>query len=416
MKLEIEPKKKCRICGSTDLQFLFSLGEQYVINFVEEPTDYYTAPLDLVLCKKCKLVQLRHTVSRDILYRQYWYKSGVNKTMVNILTNLVNEAAEVADVKEDDIVVDIGCNDGTMLRNLKRYCIKVGFEPALNLVQEARIGTSYIFPTYFDSTPYEEIFSKKAKLITAIAMFYDLDEPNQFVASIKRILHPQGVFVIQMNYLVSMLRNNAFDNISHEHLEYYSLTSLENLLRKHKLEAFHVETNDVNGGSFKIYIKHKGCSKFEVDESVIKMKQEERDFGLDSLEPYLEFAQRVEDIKKKSVSFIQEELKRNKTFYVYGASTRGTVVLQYFGLTNKEIKKAAEKNKAKVGLKMVGSWIPIISEEQAREEKPDYFIVLPWQFIDEFREKEKQYLESGGTFLVFLPRPRIITKQEELYL
>lgn len=414
MKLNLEPISRCRACHSPNLIDLFSLGDQYVVNFIDQPTDLYSAPLDLVLCKDCKLVQLKHSVPRDILYRKYWYKSGINNTMVSILTNLVNEAADLAGVQEDDIVIDIGCNDGTMLRNLKRYCFKVGFEPGLNLVPEARVGTSYVFPTYFDHEPYDAIFWKKAKLVTAIAMFYDLEDPSHFLYSVKRILNPDGIFVIQMNYLLSMLQNNAFDNISHEHLEYYSLVSLEKLLSRHGLEVFDVETNDVNGGSFKIYIKHKDCSKYKVSDRVFKMREGEEKARLDSVTTYIEFANRIEDIKRRSVSFVSEELVKGKTFYAYGASTRGNVVLQYFGLTSKEIKKAAEKNKAKVGLKTVGSWIPIISEEQAREEKPDYFVVLPWQFIEEFKQKERQYLEGGGKFLVFLPRPRIITSKNEI--
>jgi len=292
-----------------------------------------------------------------------------------------------------------------MLRYYKRACTKVGFEPANNLIDEAEIGTDYIINDYFNGESYKKHVNQKAKVITAIAVFYDLEDPNSFVADIKELLAEDGVFIIQMNYLVLMLTSNAFDNIGHEHLEYYSLTSLKYLLDRHALEMFDVELNNVNGGSYKVYIKHKGCRTYKVEPIVEILLDYEKLLKLDKLDPYLAFA-------KETFEFIKCEVENGKKIYLYGASTRGNTLLQHYGIDNTLIGKAAEKNPVKWGLTTT-TLIPIVSEEEARKDKPDYFLVLPWQFIDEFVVREKKYLESGGKFVVPLPTFKIIDSNKK---
>ncbi len=260
----VKTRKTCRVCGSNKLIPILSLGDQYVTNFVDDAKgDYPHAPLELVLCNVkdggCGLLQLRHTVERDLMYRKYWYKSGISTTMVKALADIASAAERLVNLSTGDIVIDIGANDGTLLRQYKTPgLVTVGFEPS-NLWKLGIEGNSKIINDYFNYESFRrELGSKKAKVITSIAMFYDLEDPNTFVEDIKKCLDENGVWIIQMNYLGLMLENNTFDNISHEHLEYYSLLSLLNLLDKHNLEAFDVELNDVNGGSFRIYIKHKG--------------------------------------------------------------------------------------------------------------------------------------------------------------
>ena len=241
-------------------------------------------------------------------------------------------------------------------------------------------------------------------------MFYDLEDPNSFVSDIKRVLEQDGIWVIQQNYLVTMLENDSFDNIVHEHLEYYSLDTLNNLLKRHDLEIFDVEINDVNGGSIRTFIKHKNSEKFSVSNNVSKKLNNEKQLGLDGNEPYLQFAKRISKLKDQTISFIKKEVENGKKIYVYGASTRGNTLLQHYELDHKLINAAADRNPMKWGKKIVGSQIPIISEEQARKEKPDYFLVLPWYFIDEFKVREKEFLNNGGKFIVPLPSFKIIEK------
>jgi len=405
----------CRVCGKGNLEDIISLGKQALINFVDSTSEkVYGASLDLVLCNKtnggCGLLQLRHTVPGELLYKQFWYKSGINQTMKDALSDIVTKAENLVHLAKRDIVVDIGSNDSTLLRSYSvNNLILVGFEPATNLIDEAEQGTTKIFNDFFDYEKFNEEFGyKKAKIVTSISMFYDLDHPNKFVEDVVKILDKDGIFIIQMNYLMSMLENNAFDNIVHEHLEYYSLMALEELLKKHDLVIFNVELNDLNGGSIRTYIKHKHCNKFRISESVQKIRDKEEKAGLKNNNIYFKFAQRIKKIKKETYSFIKKEVESDKKIFVYGASTRGSTLLQFFNLDNKLISAAADRNPIKWGKKIVGTNIPIISEEEARKQNPNYFLVLPWYFINEFIERERNFLTQGGKFIVPLPNFKVI--------
>ncbi|MDH5385840.1 MAG: class I SAM-dependent methyltransferase [Candidatus Aminicenantes bacterium] len=408
-------RRTCRVCGSKDLKLVLSLGNQYISSFVDSPTqESYIAPLELVLCDKrtggCGLLQLRHTVPGEVLYRKYWYKSGVNQTMRTALADIAHKAEKLAKLSSRDIVLDIGCNDGTLLRSYKSGNLAlVGFEPATNLIEDAQIGATKILNDFFNYRNFEKEFgSENAKIITAIAMFYDLEEPNQFVNDIVKTLDKDGIWIIQMNYLPSMLQNNAFDNIVHEHLEYYSLQSMEYLLDMHDLKVFDVELNDVNGGSFRSYVKHKDCRKYPISRNVINLREYEKRMRLNDYRTYDAFAKRISNLRAKTYDFIKKEVEKGKKVYVYGASTKGNTILQFYNLDNKLIKAAAERNPEKWGKKTIGTMIPIISEEQARRERADYFLILPWHFIKEFKEREKDYLNAGGKFIVPLPKFEII--------
>jgi len=330
--------------------------------------------------------------------------------MRDALRDITSKAEFLGNLKVGDLVVDIGANDGTLLRSYqKKGLILVGFEPATNLIKDTEKGTTKIINDFFNYNSYiKEFPDRKAKVITSIAMFYDLENPKEFVEDIVKILEEDGVWVIQMNYLTTMLENNAFDNIVHEHLEYYSLNSLQFLLEKHGLKVFDVELNDINGGSIRTYIKHKECKKYEISDKVREIIEYENKIGLDDIQPYHDFAKRIADLKENTTNFIKTEVSKGGKVYVYGASTRGNVLLQYYEIDNRLISAAADRNPTKWGKNIVGSQIPIISEEQARKEKPDYFLVLPWYFIDEFKQREASYLLSGGKFIVPLPKLQII--------
>ncbi len=277
------------------------------------------------------------------------------------------------------------------------------------MINDAKVDTTLIINDFFNFNSFNKEFpNKKAKIVTSIAMFYDLENPKSFVNDVKKILDDNGVWVIQMNYLMSMLELNAFDNIVHEHLEYYSLSSLENLLKMYNLEVFEIEINKINGGSIRTYIKHKDCKKFSKSKKISEILDKERKMGLDEIEPYHQFAERIKELKKKTYDFIKDEVSKGKTIYIYGASTRGNTLLQFYNLDHRLIKAAADRNPMKWGKEIVGAGIPIISEEQARKEKPDYFLVLPWYFIDEFKKRESDYLKNGGKFIVPLPEFQII--------
>jgi len=400
--------KSCRSCNGKNFLEIISLGESYLSDFItsnDKPAKY---PLDLILCMNCHLLQLKHTAPQSLLYTEnYGYRSGINKTMQKELHEIVSNALKVyKDNKSDLCVVDIGANDGTLLSNYPETITRIGVEPIKKLSKMCKKHASIVVNDFFTYEAFKKKFTKKADIITVISCFYDMEEPNTFVADLVKILDENGVIIIQQNYLVSMLELNAFDNIVHEHLEYYSLLSLHNLLEKHGLEVFHVEENDLNGGSFRTYISLKG--KRSIRKSVINMIEREKNLGLDKKKIYQDFAKRIDANKNKIHKFIKDQVKQGKQVFVYGASTRGNTLLQYYGLDNSLISYAVERNEEKWGKKIASVGIPIISEEEARKLQPDYMLVLPWFFKKEFLQREKAYLKHGGHFIFPLPSVEII--------
>lgn len=411
----------CRVCGSAKLIPILSLGEQYAVGFMENAEEATaTGPLELVLCNLkdggCGLLQLKHTFDHDLLYRKYWYKSGISTTMVKALADIVQAAEKVAPLRAGDLVIDIGANDGTLLRQYQRTDIsKVGFEPS-NLWELGRAANTTIINDYFNKAAFERhLPGRKARIITSIAMFYDLEKPNDFVADIKRCLDDHGLWIIQMNYLGLMLDNHTYDNISHEHLEYYSLLSLENLLKRHGLEIFDVELNDVNGGSYRVYVRKPGAPLNELPGAarrVEELRRKELSQGYDDKIVYASFAREIADLKKQLVDLISSEVKAGKRFYIYGASTRGLVVLQYAGINNKLIEAAVDKNSDKWGRYIVGTGIKVISLDNYHRNKPDYLLVLPYQFKDEIVQQERQFLMEGGKMVFALPTVQVVTRDD----
>jgi NDP-4-keto-2,6-dideoxyhexose 3-C-methyltransferase len=402
----------CRVCEGP-LQDVFSLGEQYVSNFLSpgEP-DGVKAPLDLVLCTQCTLLQLRHTVPADAMYQNYWYRSGTNQTMRDALADIASIAEQLIDLQIGDTVLDIGCNDGTLLSSYKtKGLIRIGFDPASNLASISKRVATLIIEDFFTAENYAPIDYFKPMIVTSIAMFYDLEDPNKFVSDVKKVMHPDGIWVLQMSYLPAMLEQHDFGNICHEHLEYYSLKSLEYLLDRHDMVVVDVRTNSVNGGSFRVFIqKRDGVAHFNESayDRLEVMRLQEAEMKLSELKIYNDFAIWATRIRHDVFQFVRDQVSRGKKVVVYGASTKGNTMLQYFNLDHNWITAASERNPDKWGLVTVGTKIPIVSEEEARAMKPDYFLVLPWHFLNEFCIREKKYLQDGGKFIVPLPHFTLI--------
>jgi len=395
----------CRMDGSK-LETVLDFGSIYPSNFVNKDNSKVRVPLELCRGTTSNLIQLRHTMDRDILYRNYWYRSDLNSSMVESLRDIVTKVQYKIKLFAGDIAVDIGANDGTMLSMFPKYNITVGFDPANNLKDVASNRCSYFINDYFTADKYP--LKKKAKIVTSIAMFYDLEDPNVFVKDVKKILADNGIWVIQLTDLLSMMKVNAFDTIVHEHLEYYSLEILCELMRMNDMHVFDVSYNRVNGGSIRAYVGHAG---FRITKrNVIRAFQKEREYMSSFENPWESFKERVENIKETTMNFIHDELGKGKFIYGMGASTKGNTLLQYFGLTSDEIIKIAEINKDKYGLKTVGTGIPIVPETEALMVRPDYFLVLPWHFINNFIENNQDYLEAGGKFIVPCPEPAVIGK------
>jgi len=324
----------------------------------------------------------------------------------------LKEIAEKCIDKLDDstkkiLAVDIGANDGTLLKNYPDNVKKVAVEPVKKLAKDCKEFADVVINDFFNYASYEKALGKKkADIVTAISCFYDMEEPNVFVEDVTKILDRNGIFVIQQNYLVKMLTQNAFDNIVHEHIEYYSLISLQNLLNRHNLEVFDLELRELNGGSFRTYIGYKGMRP--ISTAVYEQTELEKLIKLDRKKIYTDFSKRIKSNKKEVQRFIKQANEDKKKIYLYGASTRGNTLLQYYGITNKQIPFAVERNPEKWSTKIASVGIEIISEEQARKEKPDYMLVLPWFFKSEFLKREQRYLDAGGHFIFPLPKMEII--------
>lgn len=377
---------KCRACDSQTEEIL-DLGEQTL------PFGEKKYPLVLVKCPRCHLVQLRDTVPQELMYNDdYGYRSGINETIKADLKDIVEKALEF----NPKTATDIGCNDGTLLEYYPSEVALKGYEPVKKLADEAqdRIGNrGPIIPTYFELGKALPFMSD---IVTVISCFYDMPNPRKFVSDLKTILKPDGVIIVQQNYLKSMLENNAYDNICHEHLEYYSLLSLENLLSPHDLEVFRVEQNPINGGSFRTYITHTGIR--EIEPSVQQMRDEETDYGLDSKQPYADFVKRVHLRAHQLDNKLYDLFHDGNTIYAYGASTRGAVIMQHTGMGTQLIAAVVERNPDKIGKKYFG--IPIISEEEAKNNPPDYKLIMPW-FHQSIIDREK------GDIPLILPLPEV---------
>lgn len=403
----VSEHRQCRVCCGA-LESVVDLGLIAPSDFVQPGVQSERYPLDLCLCQTCGLAQLRHTLNLDESFRQYWYRSGLNQTMVKALADVVDCALRHVSLNDGDVALDIGCNDGTLLSMLPRGVLRVGFEPALNLADSARLHCDHFINDFFQSGKYPDALPL-AKLITSIAMFYDLDDPRSFVEDIDAVLHPEGVWVVQMMDFESMLVQRAFDNICFEHLIYYTLADLRNLIKPVGLEVFHVSHNRTNGGSLRAMIGYKGQRPVSPFAGVTMLTADKR-------QHLACFEASVDQARERTKCFISDQVASGKTVYGMGASTKGNTLLQYFGLDSSLIKRAAEVNRDKWGLQTVATNIPIESERSCIEDNPDYFLVLPWHFIGDFVRRNQDYLNRGGKFIVPLPQPRVIDREGVTYL
>ena len=393
--------KKCRLCKNPKLKQIHNFGNHFVSNFVNRASikKGVKAPLNLVYCNNCQLLQLEHTAPQEIMYKKfYWYKSGVTKTMREGLKELYKDIKKNCQIKPGEVILDIGANDGTLLNYFKKdKIITVGCEPAKNFKDELKKNCHFSINNFWHSKYLKKIPNKyrKLKVISAIGMFYDLEDPSKFIKHAADALDYDGTFVAQLMCSHSMFKTNDLGNICHEHLEYYSYNSLKYLFEKNGLKIFKISENKINGGSYRIYCKKNIKKSISYKEKT-------------SYNEIVKFIKRVRSNKKTTLKFIKKSVKSGKKIFLYGASTKGNTLLQYYGLSNKEIPFASERTAAKWGKYTIGSGIKILSEENARKLKPDYFFVMHYGFINEFVRREKKWLSSGGKFILPYPKFKIL--------
>lgn len=404
--------KACRVCSGTALTELFSLGVQAVSDFVpaDKVHDGVKCPIELVLCRGCGLVQQRYTAPQDFMYsRHYWYVSSTTKTMRDALREITAAIEGRLDLKAGDIVIDVGSNDGCLLRSyaVDRLC-RIGIEPANNLANAGNYEGLELVKSFW---PCDDLLPEaKAKCITAIGMFYDSPDPSEFVAAVARSLRPDGMFIAQLMCLRQTLDLGDVGNLVHEHLEFYSLRSLQTLYGRHGLEIFDVEENNVNGGSYRVWArlkentlppKPKGC--VQRLEGALRWET-----GFEDLQTYSRFISLAKRNRDECLAFIRRAFGEGKRTWWYGASTKSAVLTQWYGLWPGVIEAAADKSEEKIGKCMVGSGIPIKSCEDFRAANPEYAIVGPWAFRQEFLKNEAEWRAKGGRFIFPLPKFEVV--------
>ena len=404
---------KCRISGSTNLVPVLSLGEQYLTGvFPKSPAEEITkGPLDLLWCPDSGLLQLKQSYNLEEMYGDnYGYRSGLNASMIRHLQQKILTLERLVRPNAGDLVIDIGSNDATSLRAYTGNYRKVGVDPAGEKFRDYYTDDITLIADFFSADAIHSRFNQKAQIITAIAMFYDLEDPISFVRDIEQCLSDDGIWHFEQSYMPSMLHSISYDTICHEHLEFYSFKVVKNMLEACGLKVVDVQLNSINGGSFAV-TACKVNAPYPPNEAVINwiLKQEDS-LALDTIAPYKDFEQRVFRHRKNLTELIDALVADNKTIFGYGASTKGNVLLQFCGITPKQIPCIAEVNEDKFGSFTPGTNIPIISETEAKAMKPDYFFVLPWHFKDNILKREEEYLAKGGQLIFPLSEIEIVSQ------
>lgn len=403
----------CRISGSKNLINVLSLGNQVLTGVFPQTSanEITCGPLSLVWCPDSGLLQLEHTYNSEEMYGDnYGYRSGLNQSMVDHLTQKVHYLERLVSPQYNDIILDIGSNDCT---TLKAYTIngikRAGIDPTGMKFASYYPDEIKLIPEFFSANAYRKAFNRPAKIITSIAMFYDLDDPIQFARDIEQSLADDGIWHFEQSYMPSMLRTNSYDTVCHEHLEYYSLSTVIKILDASELKVIDVVMNNINGGSFAVTATKKNNQSLKANDAVINwlLKQEDS-MGLNTPKPFRDFEERVYRHRNDLRNLIKSLVADGKKVFGYGASTKGNVTLQFCGLTSADIPVIAEVNKEKFGCVTPGTHIPIVSELEAKAMNPDYFLVLPWHFKDGILKREKEFLASGGRFIFPFPEIEIV--------
>jgi hypothetical protein len=402
----------CRASGSTHLLSVLNLGTQALSGvFPASASEAITeGPLELVWCPDSGLLQLNHSYDPQEMYGDnYGYRSGLNQSMVRHLEGKVRGLEALVKLQAGDVVLDIGSNDSTLLKSYSTAKLeRVGIDPTGSKFAQYYPADVRLVPDFFSSAKFESVSPRKARVVTSIAMFYDLDSPVEFARQIASILADDGVWHFEQSYMPAMLRTNSYDTVCHEHLEYYSLGVVKWIVERAGLRVIDVKVNAINGGSFAVTAAKQGSPHRAETATIEWLLEQEKRMGLETPRPFREFEERVfrhrEDLRRLIRSLVQE----GKKILGYGASTKGNILLQFCGLTPDEVPAIAEVNEDKFGRVTPGTHIPIISEAEARAMNPDFFLVLPWHFKNGILEREKAFLERGGKMIFPFPEIEIV--------
>lgn len=403
----------CRIGGGPDLVSVLNLGHQVLTGVFPRTRDakITSGPLELVWSRGSGLLQLKHSYNPGEMYGEnYGYRSGLNQSMVQHLADKVRFLERLNPLRSGDVVLDIGSNDATTLKAYSTPGLKrIGIDPTGSKFAQDYPADIELVPDFFSANAYRAVEKRPAKTVTSIAMFYDLESPVDFVREIASVLADEGIWHFEQSYMPSMLRLNSYDTICHEHLEYYSLAVVAKVLDAADLRLVDVAMNAVNGGSFAVTAVKRANKSVSTNHAVIDwlLSQEDR-MGLSTPRPFRDFEERVYRHREDLTRLVRSLVADGKRIHGYGASTKGNVVLQFCGLTDKDIEAIAEVNPDKFGCFTPGTHIPIVSEQDSRAMNPDYYLVLPWHFKEGILRREKEFLSRGGKMIIPFPEIEIV--------
>jgi hypothetical protein len=412
-------KQRCRVCGCTELTPVIDLGDQFLQgSFLKPPMQTpptRKVPTQLVRCDvahtedACGLLQLAHSIPPEILYANYWYRSGTNETMRRHLAEIVSSVLSIVEPKQKR-VLDIGCNDGTLLHHMPEDFERWGIDPS-DIAAAIKPPIQVLNTVFPSDKATHRLRDLRFDVVTSVAMFYDLEDPVGFARGIHELLDAEGIWVLEMSYMPLMLRMNSFDTICHEHLEYYSLSVLKTIMERASLRIFRVSLNWINGGSIRCYVCKADCFRYDTTEArdlIRRLQVNEFEMQLDTSVPYLAFQLRIDTLRTEMNSLLGRIHAKGERIHVYGASTKGNVLLQWYGIDSYKIPYAADRNPDKVGALTLGTGIRIISEEQSRDMRPDYYLVLPWHFKKEFLTRERDTILAGTSMIFPLPEITVV--------
>ena len=405
---------KCRICRSENLKKFLDLGMQPLANSFLKKSETNVQeekyPLNLLFCVNCGLVQTDYIVPPEKMFKNYLWVSGTSDTIPVHFQKLAEEAAQKVHADENSLAVDIGSNDGTLLKGFKRIGMQtLGVEPATNIAKIAIKNGIETVNDFFNSDMARRIAADKgkAKIITATNVVAHINDSYDLIDGVKMLLEDNGAFIIEVPYLAEMIQNNEFDTAYHEHLSYFAVGPLSKLFKDAGMEIFDVERTQVHGGTIRVYVKKKGAS-MQVSGAVEEFLALERKMGLDKFETYMKFAERVHKLKGELNSLLNKLKSEGNTIAGYGAPAKGNTLLNFFQIGTDKLDFIADKNPLKHGLYTPGMHIPVMPVEKISQEKPDYMLILAWNFSDEIMRQQKDFKDSGGKFIIPIPGVKIV--------
>mgnify|MGYP006096019959 FL=1 len=399
----------CRNCSKKKLSKLFTLGNiNYTGKFAKKNQKIKKAPLELSICNNCKLVQLAHKFDLKYMYGpDYGYRSNINHTMVEHLKKVVLVSSKKVSLKSGDMVLDIASNDATLLNFYSNNIITFGVDPLVKKYSKYYKKINYKISDFFSYKKIKNKTKNKFKIITALSVFYDMEKPNHFLNGVRNLLDVNGIFILEFADLSSILKYNMFDTICHEHLEYYSTKVIYNMCKKNNLKIVNIINNDINGSSKQFHIAHKNSTHKVNFKQIKNILKDEDTRKINSKKTLLYFYKDILKIKTRLLDLLKKIKSKKLSIHAYGASTKGNVLLQYFGIDKKFIDFVAERNPKKFNLYTPGTNIKIISEKASRKMKPNYYLVLPWHFKKEILKREKKIRSNGTKFIFPLPKLKI---------